>query len=84
MARGKNMKGAAKRSDETHYYDEWARKTSLFQEWEAMKEDVLRHKWFESERAGRDVGWDRAVVDYNVRVRPKRPPRPRRPDPAGM
>ncbi len=61
---------------EARHVDEWARKTALFREWEEMKEDVLRHKWFESERAGHDVGWDRALVDYNLRVRRKRlPPR---------
>ena len=54
---------------ETQHFDEWARKTSLFREWQEMKEDVLRHKWFESEKAGHDVGWDRALVDYNLRIR---------------
>jgi hypothetical protein len=71
------MKAKENRASDTAYYDEWARHTSLFQEWEAMKEDVLRHKWFQSEKAGQDVGWDRALVDYNLRVRrgARRPPR---------
>lgn len=54
---------------DTHHFDEWARKTALFREWQEMKEDVLRHKWFESEKAGHDVGWDRALVDYNLKIR---------------
>ena len=33
-----------------------------------MKQDVLLHKWYESERAGHDIGWDRAFVDWNLRV----------------
>lgn len=83
----RTMKVNTKKSGETHYYDDWARKTSLFQEWAAMKEDVLRHKWFESEKAGHDVGWDRAMVDYNLKVRGKRtrgsPPTARPPAPDG-
>ncbi len=56
------------REEESHF-EEWARKTALFREWAEMKEDILRHKWFESEKAGHDVGWDRALVDYNLRIR---------------
>ena len=70
------MKTKVSRAGDTQYYDDWARKTSLFQEWEAMKEDVLRHKWYESEKAGHDIGWERALVDYTVRMRRplRRPP----------
>ena len=38
------MKVNTKKSGETHYYDDWARKTSLFQEWAAMKEDAGRER----------------------------------------
>lgn len=58
--------------EESLHFEEWARKTALFREWEQMKEDILRHKWFESEKAGHDVGWDRALVDYNLRIRNRR------------
>ncbi len=30
----------------------------------AEREEVLKHKWYESERAGRDVGMDRARVSW--------------------
>lgn len=62
-------------NEEDRHFEEWARKTALFREWEEMKEDILRHKWFESEKAGHDVGWDRAVVDYNLRIRKRKPAR---------
>jgi len=29
-----------------------------------MREEILRHKWFESERAGRDVGLEYALIDW--------------------
>jgi hypothetical protein len=55
--------------DEESHFEEWARKTALFREWAEIKEDILRHKWFESEKAGHDIGWDRALVDYNLKIR---------------
>lgn len=38
--------------------------TLLFKRWESMKEDILRHKWYESEKAGHDVGWVRAATNW--------------------
>jgi len=40
------------------------RQSLLVREWLAEREEVLRHKWYESERAGRDVGMDRARVTW--------------------
>ncbi|MCS6770518.1 MAG: DUF4032 domain-containing protein [Kiritimatiellae bacterium] len=60
--------------DEARRFEEWAKNTALFRHWRDLKEDILRHKWFESERAGRDVGWDRAFVDYNLKIRRKKKP----------
>lgn len=44
----------------------WISKSSLFREWDEMKQEILKHKWYESEKAGRDIGWDRASVDWLV------------------
>lgn len=41
----------------------------LFREWQAECEEVLKHKWIESERAGRDVGMDSARVSWVVHHR---------------
>jgi hypothetical protein len=41
----------------------------LFREWQAECEEVLRHKWCESERAGRDIGMDNARVSWVVHHR---------------
>lgn len=32
-----------------------------------MKSEILLHKWYESEKAGHDIGWDRAAVDWMIR-----------------
>jgi len=29
-----------------------------------QQEEIARHKWIESEKAGRDIGWDRAHADW--------------------
>lgn len=45
----------------------WVGDTRLVQAWIAMKQEILRHKWIESERAGADIGWDRAFTDWTCR-----------------
>lgn len=44
-------------------------KTRLVEEFIAENDEIMRHKWFESERAGRDVGYEYARVDWTLRHR---------------
>lgn len=39
-------------------------RSSLYQEFLAEREEILRHKWLESEKAGYDVGFERALLDW--------------------
>lgn len=41
----------------------------LYKEFLAEREEILRHKWIESERAGYDIGFERALLDWIVRHR---------------
>lgn len=41
-----------------------ARRSSLYKEFVAEREEILRHKWIESEKLGRDIGFERALVDW--------------------
>jgi len=43
--------------------------TKLYKHFLAMREEVLRHKWFESEKAGKDVGFEFALLDWNIRFK---------------
>lgn len=43
--------------------------TTLYQEFQAEREEILRHKWLESEKAGRDVGFEYALTDWNLKHR---------------
>lgn len=45
----------------------WVFRSLLFQAGQAVREEVLKHKWYESEKAGYDIGWDRAYVDWMIR-----------------
>ena len=46
-------------------------KSSLYQQYLAEREEVLRHKWLESERAGCDIGFERALMDWILNHRAK-------------
>jgi hypothetical protein len=50
---------------------ELVKNSSLYREFQAEREEILRHKWIESEKAGRDIGFDRALTDWIVRHRSK-------------
>lgn len=41
----------------------------LYRESQAEHEEVLRHKWFESEKAGHDIGIELAQVDWSIKHR---------------
>lgn len=41
----------------------------LYREFLSEREEILRHKWLESEKAGQDIGFDRALLDWIIRYR---------------
>ena len=41
----------------------------LYRQSRAQREEILKHKWFESEKAGHDIGFERAQTDWAVRHR---------------
>jgi len=41
----------------------------VYREFQAEKEEILRHKWIESEKVGYDIGFERALVDWVTRHR---------------
>jgi hypothetical protein len=51
--------------------DDLLKNSSLYREFQAEKEEILRHKWIESEKAGYDIGFDRALTDWIVKHRSK-------------
>jgi hypothetical protein len=51
----------AKEPETSH---EFVKRSSLYQEFLAEREEILRHKWIESERLGYDIGFERALLDW--------------------
>ncbi len=47
------------------------KRSSLYQEFLAEREEILKHKWLESEKAGRDIGFERALLDWIRKHRDK-------------
>ena len=45
--------------------------SSLYREFQAEREEILKHKWIESEKAGRDIGFEQALTDWIVKHRSK-------------
>ncbi|HEY5704994.1 MAG TPA: hypothetical protein VIS96_05420 [Terrimicrobiaceae bacterium] len=48
---------------------ELVKNSVLYKEFLAEREEILRHKWIESEKAGHDIGFERALLDWIVKYR---------------
>jgi len=43
---------------------EFVNRSSFYQEYLAEREEILRHKWIQSEKAGHDIGFETALIDW--------------------
>ena len=60
------MSNLAKESSSTN---DLLKNSSLYREFQAEREEILRHKWIESEKAGRDIGFEQALTDWIIKHR---------------
>ena len=44
-------------------------RTVLYKEFLAERQEILRHKWIESEKAGYDIGFEYALFDWTLKYR---------------
>jgi hypothetical protein len=51
--------------------DELVKNSSLYREFQAEREEILKHKWIESVKAGYDIGFERALTDWIIKHRAK-------------
>ena len=49
--------------------DSILKNSALYQEFLKEREEILKHKWIESEKAGHDVGFEWALLDWNFHHR---------------
>jgi hypothetical protein len=54
-------------SEEDH--SRFVRNSVLYKEFLAERAEVLKHKWIESEKAGKDIGFEKALLDWIVKHR---------------
>ena len=62
-----NVKAEMDSSDDagTHFL----KNSVLYKEFLAEREEILKHKWIESEKAGSDIGFEKALLDWIVKHR---------------
>ncbi len=48
---------------------QFVKNSVLYKEFLAEREEVLKHKWIESEKAGMDIGFEKALLDWIVKHR---------------
>jgi hypothetical protein len=44
-------------------------RSDFYREFLLERDEILRHKWIESEKAGSDIGFERALLDWVIRHR---------------
>lgn len=46
-------------------------RSSVYNEFLAEREEIMKHKWLESEKVGHDIGYDQALLDWIMNHREK-------------
>ncbi len=54
-------------SEEDRY--QFVKNSVLYKEFLAERAEILKHKWIESEKAGKDIGFEKALLDWIVKHR---------------
>jgi hypothetical protein len=57
-------------SDETTTYlsaSELLKNSLLYRQFQAEREEILKHKCFESQKAGHDIGFQQAMTDWIIK-----------------
>ena len=48
---------------------DFLKKSLLYRQFQAEREEVLRHKWIESEKVGHDIGLEQAMTGWIIKHR---------------
>ncbi len=63
------MKNSPEMNASADEASQFVRNSVLYKEFLAEREEILKHKWIESEKAGADVGFEKALLDWIVKHR---------------
>ncbi len=53
----------------TDHESPFVKNSVLYKEFLAEREEILKHKWIESEKIGADIGFERALLDWIMKHR---------------
>ena len=68
---GGEQNANAQMSTDVSSGDNLVKNSSLYKEFQAELDEILRHKWLESEKAGLDIGFEQALTDWIMKHRSK-------------
>ena len=71
VMRNQNVRSRLMSTDNPGSATDLVRNSSLYREFQAEREEILKHKWIESEKAGYDIGFERALTDWIIKHRSK-------------
>ena len=63
------MKNSAEMTAAEGAQSQFVKNSVLYKEFLAEREEILKHKWIESEKAGSDIGFEKALCDWIVKHR---------------
>ena len=63
------MKNSAEMTATDGDQTQFVKESVLYKEFLAEREEVMKHKCIESEKAGTDIGFERALFDWIVKYR---------------
>jgi hypothetical protein len=63
------MKESADMTATAGEQSQFVKNSVLYKEFLAEREEILKHKWIESEKAGQDIGFEKALCDWIVKHR---------------
>ncbi len=51
-------------SEDTYLDNDFMYNSSVYREFLAERNEILKHKWLESEKVGNDIGFEKALLDW--------------------
>ena len=58
-------------SENTYLDNDFMHNSSVYREFLAERNEILKHKWLESEKVGNDIGFEKALLDWIQKHRSK-------------
>ncbi len=63
------MKNNGEMNSSQEEQSQFVKNSVLYKEFLAEREEILKHKWIESEKAGTDIGFEKALLDWILKHR---------------